>query len=54
MDSAGAALTDAAAEFCACHPEHVTENPEQRHVIGDLDRMRFSINQQGSHRSFLD
>jgi hypothetical protein len=43
MDGACAALGDAAAKLGACHAENVSKSPKQRHVIGTVDRLLFSI-----------
>jgi hypothetical protein len=37
MNRAGAALCDTASEFRAGKPEHITQNPEQRHIGRHVD-----------------
>jgi hypothetical protein len=51
MHRAGAALPDAAAEFRALDVEHIAQDPQQRHVVFDIDRMALAVDLDGmSHR----
>ena len=53
MHCAGAALGDAAAELRACHPEHVAQDPEQRHVVGSVVSPVLAVDFQCRHGSGL-
>jgi hypothetical protein len=37
MHGACAALRNAAAELGAGHPQNVTQHPQERHVVGNID-----------------
>ena len=44
--TARAMLVQAAAEFCAGHAENVAQHPEQRHVVGCVERFLFAIDSE--------
>ena len=50
MDGARSAQGHAAAEFCPCQSQRVTDNPEQRRRRIIIDSYGFSIQEEGSHR----
>src|ERR1700676_3801538 len=47
MDGAGTAKSCAAAEFGAGHAEHVAQNPKQRRVCVDIDRVVGTVDIDG-------
>jgi hypothetical protein len=49
LHGAGAALRDAAAEFGAGQPNHITQNPQQRHVVWQIERMTLPVNVKRKH-----
>ncbi|MNN56814.1 hypothetical protein D3C81_1717680 [compost metagenome] len=49
MNGAGAAKAHAAAELGAVVTGHVTDRPEQGHVLGDIERMVLTVEFQGNH-----
>jgi hypothetical protein len=46
MHGAGTALSDAAAKLRAGHSEHVAQDPKQWHVVGNVDLMGLSVDEQ--------
>jgi hypothetical protein len=58
MHGTGAALPKAATELGSGHPEHVPHDPQQRHIVRDVDALLFTIDSQisllGHDRSFQD
>src|SRR6185312_7234847 len=49
MHRACAALRDAAAEFGAGEAEQVAQHPQERHIGGRVDVLRFSVDIQRNH-----
>ncbi|MOA30233.1 hypothetical protein D3C78_1513030 [compost metagenome] len=49
MNGAGAAKAHAAAKLGAVVTGHVTDRPEQGHVLGDIERMVLTVEFQGNH-----
>jgi hypothetical protein len=53
MDRACATLRYAATKFRAGHPEHVAQDPQQRHIIRDIKCANFTVYPDCWHGSFL-
>jgi hypothetical protein len=51
MHGAGAALRNAAAEFCPGQPDDVAQDPQQWHVVRDADFICLPVDSQARHRS---
>src|SRR5579864_7333556 len=53
MDRTCATLRNAATKFRAGHPEHVAQDPQQRHIIRDIKCANFTVYPDCWHGSFL-
>lgn len=49
MHGAGAAQRDSAAEFGSGQPYNVAENPQQRHIVRNLELVFLAVNPQRHH-----
>src|SRR5262249_52694256 len=53
MHRAGTAERHATAKFCTAHAEHITQDPQQRRIVIDIDAVCVSIDLYREHHGIL-